>query len=64
MALMAGWIGRISDVKGAFRRGGIHTRKDQMYMYVPEGFEKYYPGEVYLMLLKAIYGKKQATIAF
>ena len=64
LTLMAGWIGRISDVKGAFLKGDLDTSKEQMYMHVPKGFEKYYPGEVYLMLLKAIYGSKQAAIAF
>ena len=51
-------------MKGAFLKGDLDTSKEQMYMHVPKGFEKYYPGEVYLMLLKAIYGTKQAAIAF
>ena len=64
LALMAGWIGRISDVKGAFLKGDLDLEKEQMYMHVPKGFEKFYPENVLLMLLKALYGKKQAAIAF
>eukprot|EP00957_Ditylum_brightwellii_P053633 4063963-Ditylum_brightwellii.AAC.1 len=33
-------------------------------MKVPQGFEKYYAKGVVLMLLKAIYGTKQAAMAF
>ena len=64
LALMARWIGRISDVKGAFLKGNLETDKDQMFLKVPEGFEKFYEDDVVLQLVKAIYGTKQAAIAF
>ena len=64
LALMAGWIGRISDVKGAFLKGDLEMTKEEMYMKVPEGFEKFYGANMVLLLLKAIYGTKQAAIAF
>ena len=58
-------MGRIvSDVKGAFLKGDLDTNKERMFMHVPKGFEKHYPGSVYLLLLKAIYGTKQAAIIF
>ena len=64
LALMAGWIGKISDVKGAFLKGDLDAEKEQMYMHVPEGFEEYYEDDELLQLLKAIYGTKQAAMAF
>jgi hypothetical protein len=33
-------------------------------MYVPQGFEKYYPGNVLLRLLRTVYGLKQAAIQY
>lgn len=53
LALMAGWIGRISDVKGAFLKGDLDIDKEEMYLKVPEGFEKYYGQNVLLRLMKA-----------
>eukprot|EP00957_Ditylum_brightwellii_P031667 2401616-Ditylum_brightwellii.AAC.1 len=43
LALMAGWVGRINDVKGAFLKGNLDKDKERMYMKVPQGFEKFYP---------------------
>jgi hypothetical protein len=39
--MMAAWVGEILDVKGAFLHGGFDKGKN-VYMKVPEGFEKYY----------------------
>ena len=64
LAIMARWIGRISDTKGVFLKGNLDTDKEKMYMYVPEGFEKLYGKDVFLQLLKALYGTKQAATAF
>ena len=33
-------------------------------MKVPQGFEKFYPGNVLLKLCKRLYGLKQAAMAF
>ena len=35
-----------------------------MYMEVPQGFEQYYPRNVVLLLLKTLYGTKQAAMQF
>ena len=35
-----------------------------MYMHVPKEYENFYPINVLLMLLKAVYGTKQAAMAF
>jgi len=39
-------------------------RGKPIYMKVPEGFEKHYPGDVLLLLLSTIYGLYQAARAF
>jgi hypothetical protein len=33
-------------------------------MEIPEGFEQYYPAEFIWLLLRTIYGLKQAAVAF
>lgn len=42
LALMAEWIGKISDAMRAFLKGHLNTDKERMYMHVPEGFEELY----------------------
>ena len=64
LGLMAGWKGYIYDVRGAFLKGELDNDKDKMYMYIPQGFEKYFPKGVVLRLLKVLYGTKQAAMAF
>eukprot|EP00957_Ditylum_brightwellii_P115950 8844114-Ditylum_brightwellii.AAC.1 len=64
LALVAGWRGLINDVQGAFLKGELDQEKEQMMMKVPQGFEKHYPDNVVLRLLMAIYGTKQAAMAF
>eukprot|EP00957_Ditylum_brightwellii_P183618 13985989-Ditylum_brightwellii.AAC.1 len=60
---MAGWIGRINTIKGAFLKGNLEDNK-QKNMKVPRGFKKYYPNDMMLLLLKATYGTKQAVMVF
>eukprot|EP00957_Ditylum_brightwellii_P121610 9274004-Ditylum_brightwellii.AAC.1 len=38
--------------------------KEKIYMRVPQGFEKYYPANVVLLLFKTIYATKQAAMVF
>ena len=57
-------MGRISDVKRSFLEGDLDSNKEVMFMKMPQGFEKYYGHNVVLLLLKGIYGNKQAAIAF
>jgi hypothetical protein len=62
--LMAGWVGELLDIKGAFLHGDFEDGKN-VYMEVPEGFGKYYDPMYYvLLLLQTIYGLKQSAMAF
>ena len=63
LKVMAGWIPQLVDVRRAFLHGEFEG-KDKMYMKVPQGFEKRYGRGVVLMLLKVIYGTKQAASSF
>ena len=63
LALMAGWIVQISDVKGAFLKGDFDTNKDKIEMKVPK-VDNFYPDGVVLQFLKAIYGTKQSAMRF
>ena len=64
LALMARWHGHIVDVKGGFLNGHLDHEKEKMYLGIPEGFERFYPARVILLLLKAIHGTKQAAMDF
>ena len=48
LELMAGWKGHICDVRGAFLKGDLDDDKEEMYMHVPQGFEKHYLNDVVL----------------
>ena len=63
MMLMATWMGHLSDVHGAFLHCQFNDG-EKIYVEVPQGFKKFYPGNVVLLLLKCIYGLKQAAVAF
>jgi hypothetical protein len=60
---MARWHAMLVDVKGAFLCG-VFVRDKQIYMQIPQGFEKFNPSNPVLLLLKTIYGLKQAALAF
>lgn len=64
LALMAGWASKIVDVKGAFLRGEFEEGAEPVYLKVPEGFEKFYPTNSVLLLLRTIYGLCEAAMAF
>ena len=53
LMLLANWTAHIVDVQGAFLKGRFHN-DEQLYMEVPEGFEKYYTGNVVLKLQRVI----------
>jgi hypothetical protein len=53
----------LGDVKGAFLFR-VFAKGERIYMEIPQGFEKYYPKNAVLLLLKTIYGLKQAALAF
>jgi Reverse transcriptase (RNA-dependent DNA polymerase) len=60
---MTNWYAHLMDVKGAFLTGEFGNN-EQLYMNVPQGFEKYYPNNVVLLLKKTIYGLKQSAKRF
>jgi hypothetical protein len=64
LMLMAGWVGELLDVKGAFLHGDFEDGRN-VYMEVPEGFQQWYNPMLYvLLLLQTLYGLKQAAKAF
>jgi hypothetical protein len=63
MIAMTGWWAELLDVKGAFLNG-ILDKGRQIFMTVPQGFERFYPMNVVLSLLKTLHGTKQAARAF
>jgi hypothetical protein len=63
LIVMAGWYASVVDVNGAFLTGELGPDVE-CYLEVPEGFEKYYPPNVVLLLLKTLYGMIQAAHQF
>jgi hypothetical protein len=64
LMIMAGWVGEILDVQGAFLHGEF-DQGEEIHMEVPQGFEKHYDPMYYvLLLLKTIYGLKQSAFQF
>jgi hypothetical protein len=61
--VMTSWAAHLMDVHGAFLKGKFRDG-EIMYMKVPQGFEKFYPKNVALLLLRTIYGLVQAALAF
>ena len=60
--LMGSWVGHLTDVNGAFLHGQFPDG-EEIYMKVPQGFEKFYPGDVLWKLCRCLYGLKQAAMA-
>jgi hypothetical protein len=55
LMIMAGWVGEILDVQGAFLHGEF-DQGEEVDMDVPQGFEKHHDPMYYvLLLLKTIY---------
>ncbi|MGH7955289.1 MAG: reverse transcriptase domain-containing protein [Gloeomargaritales cyanobacterium] len=63
MMIVFGWAAELVDVQGAFLSGEFEDN-EQIFVEVPQGFEGFYPKEVVLMLIKTLYGLKQAAMAF
>lgn len=59
------WVAEALDVEGAFLQG-MFTNGEVIYIEVPNGMEQYYgkKTDVVLLLLKPIYGTKQAASCF
>eukprot|EP00957_Ditylum_brightwellii_P129533 9880112-Ditylum_brightwellii.AAC.1 len=60
---MAAWTAKLLDVQGAFLNNQFQNG-EQLYMHVPQGFERFYSLSVLLLLLRTIYGLKQAVMQF
>jgi hypothetical protein len=60
---MAQMYAELLDVCGAFLLGKFDAHH-KMYMKVPKGFEKFYANGVVLLLMRTLYGTKQAAMAF
>jgi hypothetical protein len=63
LMIMAGWTGHVLDVRGAFLKGNFGDN-ETLYLHVPQGMEKWYTGDVVLLLHKTLYGLKQAAYRF
>jgi hypothetical protein len=61
--VMAGWTGHVLNVRGAFLKGSF-GHKETLYLHVPQRMEKWYTGDVVLLLHKTLYGLKQAAYRF
>jgi 16S rRNA G527 N7-methylase RsmG len=55
LIVMMSWAAHLMDVHGAFLKGKFRYG-EIIYMKVPQGFENFYPKNVALLLLRAIYG--------
>lgn len=55
LVVMACWAAFVVDVNGAFLKG-IFRNREKIYLDVPKGSEKYYPGDVVLLVKQTIYG--------
>jgi hypothetical protein len=63
LIVMMSWAAHLMDVHGSFLKGKFRDG-EIIYMKVPQGFEKLYPKNVALLLLRTIYGLVQAALAF
>ena len=63
LAMHVTWVAMLMDVRGAFLHG-LFDPGHILFMEIPQGFEKWYPSNVVLLLLKTIYGLRQAAYAF
>jgi len=63
LMLLATWSAQIVDVKRAFLHGNLDD-DEKIYMEIPEGFQDKYCVNCVLLLLRTLYGLKQAAMAF
>ena len=63
LMVMALWHAEIIDVKGALLKASFDP-KHKVYMEIPNGFQKFYPKNILLLLKKTLYGVKNAAKAF
>jgi len=53
----------IIDIQGVFLQGRF-TNREELYIEVPDGFHKWYKGDVVLHMNVPLYGTKQAVYCF
>ena len=63
LIVMLDWAAELCDVNGAFLLGDFEAELN-MFMYIPQGFEKFFPKGYLLKLLRPIYGCKQSAKRF
>jgi hypothetical protein len=63
LMVMANMIAHVVDVKGAFLHREFEDG-EKIHMKFPRGFEKHFPVESVILLLKCLYGLKQAANAY
>jgi hypothetical protein len=63
LMLITGAYAHIVDVMGAFLLDQFQNG-EQIFTTIPEGWERFFPSNVLLLLLKTIYGLKQAANCF
>jgi hypothetical protein len=63
LIVMTSRTAHLMDVYGAFLKGKFRGG-EVIYMQIPQGFEKFYPKNVALLLLRTIYGLVHAALAF
>jgi hypothetical protein len=63
LIVMMNWYAILCDVRGAFLHGEFEKDR-KVYMEIPQGMEQHYTPGWLLLLLKTLYGTKQAAKAF
>jgi hypothetical protein len=63
LLVMSRWYAELIDVKGAFLKGEF-ADGEEIYMEIPQGFERFYGNNCVLLLKRTIYGLVQAAYAF
>jgi Reverse transcriptase (RNA-dependent DNA polymerase) len=64
LAMLAGWKGYVIviDIKGAFLNGRF-DKGEELYLKIPQGFERFYKNSQVMKLNRTIHGLKQAAQA-
>jgi hypothetical protein len=57
------WTSAIIDIEGAFLQGRF-ANGEELYIEVPDGFHKWYEGNVVLRMNVPLYGTKQIAYCF
>ena len=60
LIVMARMYAELNNAHGAFLEG-LFSHGEKLHMKIPRGFEKFYPYDVALLLLKMLHGLKQAA---